>query len=59
MSELKIGDSVLVKPVEKKGTINDISSGSYWVDFDEEYGGKFWYSHDLKLIQEDEYSARV
>ena len=54
--ELRIGDRVYIKPIEKYGVIEDVRDNSYWVDYEDEYGGKFWWREALELAEdEDEY----
>jgi hypothetical protein len=52
--DLRIGDNVLILPVDKMGTIQSEKTGmsSYWVDYNDEYGGLYWYKDDLKLIED-------
>ena len=50
------GEKVLIKCIDKTGTIlgEETWMHTIWVDYDNEYGGKFWFVADLKLIEEDE-----
>lgn len=56
MEELSYGTKVLIKPINKTGTIQDglTSMNNYWVDYDNEYGGKYWFHSDLEVIENDE-----
>lgn len=52
--ELRDGDKVYIIPVQEEGTVSGgiTTMSNYWVDYDNEYGGKFWYKDDLKLIEQ-------
>ena len=55
MEELRDGDQVTILPIGKQGTVrgDETSMHNYWVDYNHEYGGKFWYKDDLKKIEEE------
>jgi hypothetical protein len=52
--DLRIEDRVYIKPVEKYGIIKDVRDNSYWVDYEDEYGGKFWWRDALVLVEDEE-----
>jgi hypothetical protein len=56
MEELRDGDQVMILPINKTGVVrgDETSMHNYWVDYDHEYGGKFWYKDDLQKTEEDE-----
>jgi hypothetical protein len=55
MDELRDGDQVTILPINKQGTVrgDETSMQNYWVDYNHEYGGKFWYKDDLQKVEEE------
>jgi len=49
-------DRVCILPINKTGIVRGekTSMDNYWVDYEHEYGGKYWHKDDLKLIEEED-----
>lgn len=52
--DLRIGDRVYIKPVEKYGIVQQDKTwdNHYWVDYEDEYGGKYWWRDALVKVEE-------
>ena len=51
--DFRIGDNVLIVPMGVTGIVESerTAMSNYWVNYDNEYGGLYWYHGDLKLIE--------